>query len=51
MHRSAAIEVASQMKEYMKGVLKGKNSLESFVDKVKRSGLAEPKDSQCPSRT
>ena len=36
------------MKEYMKAVLKGKNSLEAFTDKVKTSGAAA---APCPSTT
>ncbi|CAE7313361.1 unnamed protein product [Symbiodinium sp. CCMP2592] len=37
--------VASQVKEYMKSVLKAKNSLEGFVDKMKTAGSSDPKAS------
>ncbi|CAE7216894.1 unnamed protein product [Symbiodinium sp. CCMP2456] len=39
-------EVASQIKEYMKNVLKGKNSLEGLQDKIKASGGADAKANQ-----
>ena len=36
-------QVASRLKEYLKQVLKSKNSLETFVDKVKVSIAGDPK--------
>ena len=39
------------MKEYMKNVLKGKNSLEGLLDKIKASGAADTKANQRLGRT
>ena len=50
-HGPAAFQVASQMKEYMKHVLKGKNSLDGLVDKIKASGAADAKTNQWLGRT